>query len=446
MVCLRFAPSPTGYLHIGNARAAIINYLFSKKNNGKFILRIDDTDNERSKKRYEDAIFKDLEWLGIEYHETFRQSERFDKYIEVRDKLIEKNWLYPCYETTEELEFKRKRLLTKKLPPVYDRASLELTTEQVRTYEKEGRKPHWRFKLKHETIKWHDLIRGDVSFDAAQISDPVLIRADGQFLYSLCSVVDDIDFNITHIVRGEDHVTNTATQIQLFEAVHGAPYPLEFAHTSLLMDEDGRPLSKRIGSLSLNDMKAKGIEPMAINSLLARLGTSMPVEPLLNIQDLVTGFDLAHFSRTPPKFSIKDLSQLNHKLYLSMPFSEVKNRLTNIGCSEISQAQWDLIKENIETLDDVVEWEKIFFDSSYCPGKNGDLNYKNAASKHLPSAPLTLESWQTWTNAIKESTGLKGKNLFQPLRQLLTGKDRGPEMPNLLPLIHYNVIQARCGQ
>ncbi len=442
MVCVRFAPSPTGYLHIGNARAALINYLYALRSGGEFILRIDDTDLERSKPEYEKAIFDDLSWLGIKYNQTFHQSARFERYKKIRDALIESGRLYPCYETSEELDYKRKRQLAKGHPPIYDRAALNLSNSEIEAFKNEGRTPHWRFKLDHSPITWQDEIRGLVKFDGAQLSDPVLIRGGGIFLYSLCSVIDDIDYKVTHIIRGEDHVTNTATQIQLFKAVNGEQdYPLTFAHTSLLMDEDGDKLSKRLGSLSLGQMRDSGIEPMAIACLMARLGTSLPVEPVLTMQELAAPFDLSIFSRTPPRFSEKELWSLNHKLYQLMPFSQIKQHLSLAGFENFSEAHWLAVKDNIEKLSELQPWQDIFFGKieNIC----NDKDFLKIALGLLPEEPWDEKTWPTWTQLIKEKTTRKGKELFMPLRQALTAMDHGPEMKTLLPLIGRETTISR---
>ncbi len=442
MVCVRFAPSPTGYLHIGNARAALINYLYALRHGGRFILRIDDTDLERSKPEYEEAIYRDFEWLGVKYSQTFRQSQRFDRYHQVRNALIESGRLYPCYETSEELDFKRKRQMAKGQPPIYDRAALLLTDAEKSAFEAEGRSPHWRFKLDHEPIIWQDMVRGEVKYNGAQLSDPVLIRADGVFLYSLCSVVDDIDYSITHVIRGEDHVTNTATQVQLFKAVNGEKdFSVTFAHTTLLMDEDGAPLSKRLGSLSLGQMRASGIEPMAIACLLARLGTSLPIEPLLTLEELASSFDLSIFSRTPPRFSEKELWALNHKLYHLMPFSQIKERLGASDFANFSEPHWRAVHDNIEKIEDLRPWQDIFF--GHIQGTCSDAEFLKIALDLLPGGSWDEETWSIWTQSIKEKTSRKGKELFMPLRQALTAMDHGPEMKSLLPLIGVEKTKER---
>lgn len=442
-VRVRFAPSPTGYLHIGNARAALINYLFAKKNNGLFILRLDDTDLERSEQRYADAVIEDLKWLGLEYAEFFKQSDRFDRYNEIVLILKESGRLYPCYETPEELDDKRKMLLSKRKPPVYDREGLRLTQEQIQAYEGEGRRPHWRFKLNPGKIEWEDLIRGPVSFDTADISDPVLIRADGSFLYTITSVIDDFDYKITHIVRGEDHVTNTATQVQLLEAINNdKPFSIQFAHTTLLMDADGQPLSKRIGSLSLRGLREKGINPMAINSQLARLGTSLPIEPKLKLEDLVDEFDFKYFSRTAPKFNEDDLKLLNHKLFHKMPYEQVKPHIEKLGCLKIKEAEWDLLHDNIESLDDLKFWENILY-GALNPQKAEDEAYIKLCFNAMPQGPVTENTWIEWTKKIKELSGKKGRELFMPLRQALTGMDHGPEMKKVIVLMGCDQVCTR---
>ena len=442
-VRVRFAPSPTGYLHIGNARAALINWLFAKKNKGLFILRQDDTDVERSEQRYADAVIEDLNWLGLTHEEFFKQSDRFDRYNEVVRLLIDTGRLYPCFETPEELDYKRKVLLSKKKPPVYDRAALHLTNEQIQNYKKEGRSPHWRFKLNPGKIEWTDLIRGPVSFDTADISDPVLVRADGSFLYTITSVIDDFDYKITHIVRGEDHVTNTATQVQLFEAINNnQPFPIQFAHMTLLMGADGQPLSKRIGGLSLRSLREKGINPMAINSHLARLGTSLPIEPKLKLEDLVDEFDFNHFSRATPKFNEEDLKILNHKLFHTMPYEQVKPHIEKLGCLKIKEVEWELLHDNIETLDDLKKWENILY-GSLAPFENNESAYIKLSFDLLSEDAVTENTWAAWTKKIKEESGRKGKDLFMPLRQALTGMDHGPEMKKIIILMGYDRVCTR---
>ena len=436
-VKVRFAPSPTGLLHIGNARAALINWLFAHRHGGQFMLRLDDTDLERSQNHFAEAIQQDLAWLGL-HHDTFaKQSERFDRYDQAMQQLILDGRLYPCYETPEELDFKRKRQLSKGEPPIYDRTSLRLTEETKMAFEMQGRKPHWRFQLQPGLISWNDLVRGHVEYHGERLSDPVLVRADGAYLYTLTSVVDDLDFGITHILRGEDHVTNTAVQIQLFTALNkGTPVDIKFGHTTLLMDAKGQALSKRLGSLSLQSMRDSGIEPMAINSLLARLGTSLPVESCLNLQTLAEHFDLGTFSRTPPHFDDQELLHLNHKLFQIMPYDEVKDRLANFH--KIDEKVWLIIRGNLQTFKDAEKWHQILFgDLPPFPIPPEDQLFIKEAASCLPDphiTPWTEQTWAEWTQAVKQKTDRKGRALLMPLRQVLTGMDHGPEMKDLLPL------------
>lgn len=443
---VRFAPSPTGLLHIGNARAALINWLFMRQHqlNGQeahFLLRQDDTDLERSKEKFATAIKQDLAWLGVTHDSFIKQSDRFARYDEMKLKLIEEGRLYPCYETPEELDFKRKRQMGRGEPPIYDRGALKLTEAEKAAFEAEGRRPHWRFKLLPEEIKWQDLIRGDTTFHGAHLSDPVLIRADGAYLYTLTSVVDDIDTQITHILRGEDHVTNTAVQIQLFEALGRKAETIHFGHTSLLLDVDGSPLSKRLGSLSLQSLRAQGIEPMAINCLLARLGTSQPIEPHYNLDDLARGFDLGTFSRTPPRFDMQDLEALNHKIYQVWPYEALALRLKDLEAADITETIWHQIRGNIKNLTELAHWQQVFF-GEIAPLAN-EAPYLTTALKLLPALPWTTETWSEWTTAIKAETGRKGRELFMPLRLALTGYPHGPEMRDLLPLIGYERVVKR---
>lgn len=444
---VRFAPSPTGYLHIGNARAALINWLFArhaklKGESAEFILRIDDTDLERSEQRYTDAIYADMAWLGLHHDLTFHQSHRFDRYHEVMQQLIAMGRLYPCYETPEELDFKRKRQMGRGQPPIYDRAALKLNDEQKQNFEAEGRKPHWRFLLTDEDVVWEDLIRGRVEFHGNRLSDPVLVRGDGAFLYTITSVIDDIDYKISHIIRGEDHVTNTAVQLQLFSALGCNPDTLHFAHTTLLMDAQGGPLSKRLGSLSLGNLRDMGIEPMAIASLLARLGTSLSVEPFLDLDTLAKTCDLGSFSRTAPHFDQHDLETLNHKLFQITPYEHIAARLQDIA-PKITPELWDLVRGNIKVLSDSSIWQEVCFGDK--DGQITDPDYIAIAKSLLPVAPWDQTTWPTWAGLIKEKTGRKGKELFMPLRQAITGFDHGPEMKDLLPIIGYESVLKRLG-
>lgn len=434
-VTVRFAPSPTGKLHVGNVRAALWNWLFARKSGGEFILRIDDTDQERSTKAYEDGIRADLEWLGLTYDDTFSQSARFERYDAAAAKLKEAGLLYPCYETAEELDRKRKLQRARGLPPVYDRAALDLTAEEIAALEAEGRKPHWRFKLSQNPVQWADLIRGETTVDTASVSDPVLIRGDGVYLYTLPSCVDDIDSAITHVMRGEDHVTNTGVQIELITALGGEPP--QFAHHSLLVGADGQGLSKRLGSLSIEAMREAGLEPAAITSLLARLGTADPVTPEPDLAALAEGFDFARLGRAPARFDETELETLNGKLLHDAPYEAYEARLSAIG---VEPALWLAVRGNLTKLEDAGRWAEIV--RKEIDPVIEDRALTDAAAGLVPDA-LDAESWSAFTGALKEKTGAKGKKLFMPLRLALTGEARGPEMAALFPLIGPEKARAR---
>ena len=430
MTTVRFAPSPTGKLHVGNIRAALTNYLFARKSAGKFLLRLDDTDTDRSTEENAQGILDDLAWLGLKHDLFAKQSERGSAYEAATDKLRAAGRLYPAYETQEELERRRKRQLAQHKPPIYDRAALSLTPEQRADLEAKGRKPHWRFKLSGMNVEFNDLIRGPVHIETTSLSDPVLIREDGRFLYTLPSVVDDIDFKITHVIRGEDHVTNTGVQIEILEAL-GAPVP-QFAHFSMLVGAGGEALSKRLGSLSIEGLREDGIEPMAINSLLAKLGTSDPVAPRSTLDELVADFDLAKFSRAPAHFDPNDLKTINHKLLHTMPYEAVASDLKRLGVGG-DAAFWDAIHDNIEVLNEARSWWRVV--EGPIEPVIEDAALTQSARALLPNAPFTDATWNEWTAAVSAKTGANGKALFRPLRLALTGQPHGPEMRKLLPLI-----------
>lgn len=446
-VRVRFAPSPTGWLHVGNVRAAIITWLFARANGGHFLFRVDDTDAERSKKEYEEEIETSLVWLGLDWDEKARQSDRWDRYNEVIEKLKACGRLYPCYESPEELALKRKSLLGRGLPPIYDRAALSLTDEQKAKYEAEGRSPHWRFKLNHDPIEWNDHIRGAVKFEGVQLADPVLIREDGRPLYHLCSVIDDLDFKMTHVVRGEDHVTNTATHVQMFEAIieqEGEGSVPEFAHLPLISDKEGGKLSKRLGSLSVKDLReVDAIEPMAVVSLMSRLGTSDPIEPFMDVKPLIESFDFGKFSRGTPKFDPDELLRLNSKILHETSFDDVNVRLANIGMQDMDEEFWLSVRANIERITDAKSWWDVAKGPVESAVEADDLDYVATAADLLPSAPWNEETWGEWIGKVKEATGRKGKGLFMPLRQALTGMSHGPEMDKILLLIGPDKVQER---
>ncbi|MBI2256996.1 MAG: glutamate--tRNA ligase [Proteobacteria bacterium] len=424
-VRVRFAPSPTGRLHVGNIYIALNNWLFARQRNGHFLLRLDDTDTERSTAEFAEGIETDLRWLGLTWDSFARQVDRIADYDVAAEKLKASGRLYPCYESAEELALKRK------IHRVYDRAALKLTAEDRARLEAEGKRPHWRFKLDHRRVEWNDLVRGPEHIDAASQSDPVLIRENGTYLYTFTSVVDDIALGMTHIIRGADHVTNTGTQTQIFEAL-GAKAP-EFAHLPLLVDAAGDGLSKRLGSLSISDLRDQGLEPMALNTYLAHIGTGVPLVVKPHLDDLVKSHDLSKFGKSSPRFDPAELLHLNARLLHLLPFEEAKAHLAGVGLAEVDAALWDVARANVEKIEEIGEWQRI------CRGTIApqivDPAFATQAADVLPSAPLDEGSWKTWTEAVKAATGRKGKDLFMPLRQALTGLDHGPEMRLLLPLI-----------
>ncbi len=434
MTVTRFAPSPTGYLHIGNLRAALMNFLIARQQGGTFILRLDDTDQERSKQEYIDGIFQDLEWLGLGWDRVEYQSRRIGRYFEAAEELKAKGRFYEVFETPVELDLKRKKLLNMGKPPVYDRAGLALSDADKARMRAEGRGGYWRFLLDQERIEWTDGILGPISIDAASVSDPVMIKADRQVLYTFASSVDDIDMGVTHIVRGADHVTNTATQIQIMQALGGTPP--QFAHHSLLTGPQGEALSKRLGTLSLRDLRAQGIEPMAILSLMARLGSSKPVELAGSIDDLIAGFEIGSFGAAPTKFDAEDLRPLTRAWIQRLPLEAVAPRLDTLGVpAEVQPAFWAVASQNIEVLADLDRWWVLCRDGAEPVVAPEDEGFVREALAMLPPRPWGPQSWGDWTNAVKTATGRKGKGLFMPLRRALTGMDHGPEMAALMPLL-----------
>lgn len=428
----RFAPSPTGMLHIGNARTALITWLFARHHNGHYLLRIDDTDLERSKEEYEHAIEESLTWLGLNWDHKDNQKKRTAIYDKKIQQMKDAGRLYACYETSEELALKRKSQLSRGKPPIYDRASLSLSDEQKKKYEAEGRKPHWRFKMEAKPIEWNDLIRGPVKFDGATVSDPVVIREDGTPLYHLCSVIDDIDFKITHIVRGEDHVSNTAMHVQMFESL-GAKPP-EFAHLPLISDAEGGKLSKRLNSLSIKEIKdTEGLEPMSVVSLLSRLGTSEPIEPFTSIDPLIAGFDFAKFSRGTPKLDPEEIVRLNSKILHNANFKDVQEKLKALGLDKVDEEFWNAVRPNLQRVSDLKEWWSVA--KGPVTPVIEDPAFIAEALSVMPAQPWDQNTWSTWTKAVQEKTGRKGKQLFMPLRQALTGMEHGPELAQLLLLI-----------
>lgn len=436
-VKVRFAPSPTGKLHVGNVRTALVNWLFAKGQGGSFVLRIDDTDLARSTQEFEDGIETDLTWLGLVWDERYNQSKRFDRYEEAAARLKASGRLYACYETSEELDRRRKVQLSRGLPPIYDRAALLLTDAEKAAYEAEGRRPHWRFKLEGKRVAWEDLARGHAEVDTASMSDPVLIREDGLFLYTLPSVVDDIDMDITHIIRGEDHVTNTGAQIEIFEALD-AKVP-GFAHMPLLVGADGAALSKRLGSLSISDMRDQGYEPIAITSHLGKIGTSDNLEIAASVEALGQAFAFSKMGRSPARYDTADLDRLNAQALHGLTYAEAQPRLAALGV-DLGEGFWEAVKPNLTKFADVADMAKIV--TGPVTPVIEDAAFAAAALEVLPEV-IDAGAWSAWTAAVKEKTGAKGKGLFMPLRLALTGQAHGPDMAAMAPLIGREAIVRR---
>ena len=436
-VKVRFAPSPTGKLHVGNVRTALVNWMFAKGQGGKFVLRIDDTDLARSTPEFEQGIEDDLTWLGLVWDERYNQSKRFDRYEEAAARLKASGRLYACYDTAEELDRRRKVQLSRGLPPIYDRAALALTEAEKAAYEAEGRKPHWRFRLEGKRVSWEDLSRGHAEVDTASMSDPVLIREDGLFLYTLPSVVDDIDMAITHVIRGEDHVTNTGAQIEIFEALD-ATVP-GFAHMPLLVGADGQALSKRLGSLSIAEMRDQGYEPIAITSHLGRIGTSDPLEVGASIEALGASFAFSKMGRSPARYDTADLDRLNAQSLHAMDYADARPRLAELDV-DLGEAFWAGVRGNLQKFADVIEMATIV--RGPITPVIEDAAFAAAALAALPEV-IDETLWPVWTNAVKEATGVKGKALFMPLRLMITGQQHGPDMATLAPLIGRERIVRR---
>ena len=437
----RFAPSPTGFLHIGNVRMALINYMLAKSMGGEFILRIDNTDSTRSLQEYIDALKEDLQWLGLQWDDTFSQIDHLDKYNEILNQCIERGIIYPCYETPEELSLKRKLLLKQGLPPIYDRAMLNISDQQKQKYIDEGRKPHYRFKVEHKLIKWNDLCKGEVEFHGANISDPVLVRNDGSFLYILTSVVDDINSNITHIVRGEDHISNTAVQIQLFEAL-GAKVP-NMIHLPLITQQSGGVFSKRDNSLSIRNLRAQNIMKETIVYYLFIIGLSSMPEYTLNLQDLVKQFDLSSYSNSSAIFDLQKLDQTNSHILSLYSEEQINTILKENSQDAISDKAWDLIKQNVTNIESIKQWTTIL-DAQYLPTvtieKNADLI--NILLSSIPNK-LDQNNIKTWLDEVKSASGIKNKELFLSIRQYITGTNQGPNIQPLLLYLDSDIIKKR---
>ncbi|PPR41728.1 MAG: Glutamate--tRNA ligase 1 [Alphaproteobacteria bacterium MarineAlpha5_Bin12] len=437
----RFAPSPTGRLHIGNARSAILNWIFAKKNNGDFILRIDDTDIERSKDSYIELIKKDLQWLNLSWSKTFKQSERKKIYNKRIEELKNNGRLYPCFESQEELLLKRKSLLSSGKPPIYDRSSLKLSEKEKENYLAKGTKPHWRFFINEKKIYWNDLIRGEVSFESENLSDPILIREDGSLLYHLPSVIDDISENITHIIRGEDHISNTAFHIQIFEALKSnSP---TFGHHSLLIDKEGKGMSKRMNSFSIDDIQKKGFENLTILNYLSTIGTSNNLTFETEVSKLIELFEISDLAKSTAKFNEDDLIKINSNILKKIEFKEASNKLKKINIHKSNEEFWNLIKNNINFLNEAIEWWAIVNDDKIYINDKNDFLIQCASV--LPSEPYDINTWEDWLKEIKKLSKKTGKDLFMPLRMALTGKKNGPEIKYLLPLLTKAQIIKRLG-
>ncbi len=437
MTIVRYAPSPTGRLHLGNARPALLNWLFALKTGGSYILRLDDTDRARSTEEFAAGIEADLAWLGIEPALKVRQSDRTLLYDAARDRLIATGRLYSAYETEEELEIKRGRARLLGKPPIYDRAALSLTDEQKQTLEAEGRKPHWRFRLDGRPVAFNDLIKGPQTVNTASMSDPVLIREDGSYLYTLPSVVDDIDLAITQVIRGEDHVSNTGTQIEIFEAL-GGRVP-EFAHHNLLTGAEGEGLSKRIGSLSLSELRDEGFESLAVASVAVLTGTSLPVEPHADLRAIADKLDLSMISHGPARYDPAELESLNARLLHEMPYEVARARLPRA----VGAAAWDILRANLRKFSDIQAWAEVLAGEAAHPVPAEDHAFLAEALELLPPEPWDESTWSHWTAALKAKSGRKGRALFHPLRLALTGREDGPDFKSLLPLLGRKVCRDR---
>ena len=440
----RFAPSPTGLLHVGNARSAVLNWAYAKKNNGNFILRIDDTDQTRSSKEFENKIKENLSWLGLDWNKTFNQSERSNLYNSNIEKLKIDGRLYPCFETAEELSLKKKSLLSSGKPPIYDRSALSLSKDEINEKINSGLKPHWRFKLEDGIINWNDLIKDEVKFDSKYLSDPILIREDGSLLYHLPSVIDDIDEGITHIIRGEDHISNTAFHIQIFNALDSSPP--HFAHHPFLTDQEGKGFGKRIGSLSIENLRSEGYEDISIINYLINIGSSEDIKPETKLDNIISNFDIKNISSSSAKFSDHVLKSLNSDLLKIYNYEDVKLKFDLLDIKVDSQKLWKFSQHNIDFFKDIENWLRtieIIINIEKYEIPNALIV---AAIECIPEDPFSYETWDIWTKSINAKTGLKGKGLYMPLRLILTGKEKGPELKNFLPLLDKETLLRKFGK
>ena len=440
MIKVRFAPSPTGLLHVGNIRIALLNYFFTRKNGGKFVLRIDDTDAERSSKELEEIILEDLRWLGLDWDEFYRQTDRFNRYRENFEMLCKAGRIYKCFESRETLALMRKTQAASGKPPVYNRAALKMTEDEIRQREANGEKPYWRFKLEDDKkAEWNDLIHGKIEIPLNTVSDPIIIKPDGSYVYTFSSVIDDIDIGISHIIRGDDHVTNTAVQIDMFRAICGTQP--EFAHVPLMSSLDGQEVSKRTGSpLSIINMRREGIFPEAVIGILATIGTSENASPEKKLEDFIHDFDFKKVSTSAVKFNLDDIHNLNRKIMAEKNFADVKNELAKLNLKNLSENFWEIIKHNIDSLKEVASWHKIFFEE--IKSEKQDEDFANIMLNSLKN-PLNFDEW---IDDIKNASGKKGKNLYHPIRIVLTGLERGPELKKVAEFLGYEKIKKRIEQ
>jgi len=440
MTICRFAPSPTGFLHVGNIRAAIINFLYARKTNGQFILRLDDTDVERTRDEYREMILKDMSWLGLEYSSLYKQSDRLEIYQQAKSKLIAAGRLYECYESDAELNLQRKAQIASGIPPIYNRAALNLTKEQKENYQKQGIQPYYRFLLEDKIVAWEDKIKGKITYPGRNFSDPVLIRDNNVPTYTFCSVVDDIDLGITDIIRGEDHITNTAVQIQIFEGLQGkVPH---FSHLALVKASDGK-ISKREGGFDVKSLRESGFEPMSIINLLAQIGTSKNINIYDNIEHLIKDFDLKNFSKSSTNYDLGELNIINQKLLKILPFNIAQERLKELEIEGVDEFIWKNLQANLEFLSDIEKWLEICKKPFKYDHKEEDKEFLKITQECLPQDTGKVDSWQNWLDNIKQKSDRKGKELFMPIRLALTGKEHGPELKNLLMLIDREEILRR---
>ncbi|MCE3254573.1 MAG: glutamyl-tRNA ligase [Rickettsiaceae bacterium] len=440
MTICRFAPSPTGFLHVGNMRAAIINFFYAKKTGGQFLLRLDDTDTERTRDEYREMILQDMAWLGLEYSSLYKQSDRLEIYEEAKQKLINNGRLYECYESDAELNLQRKSQIASGIPPIYNRAALNLTAEQKENYRQQGIKPYYRFLLEDKIVSWDDKIKGKITYPGRSFSDPVLVRDNDVPTYTFCSVVDDIDLGITDIIRGEDHITNTAVQIQIFEALNGnIPH---FSHLALIKASEGK-ISKREGGFDIKSLREASFEPLAIVNFLAQIGTSENVNIYDNIEKLIENFDLKKFSKSSTNYDIGELNLINQKLLKILPYEIAKKRLEEIGITGVSEFVWKNLQANLSFLSDIQEWLKICQEPFKYNHKAEEGDFLQIAKDCLPEDTGSADSWQNWLERIKQKSDRKGKELFTPIRLALTGKEHGPELKNILMLIDRKEILNR---